>query len=127
MSKEQTAVKEASARYSVSVANAQGVPPGYKQTEVGVIPEDWSVSSVQEIGHIRTGPFGTLLKANEYIATDGRPLISVGEVGDGVLRVTDHTPRVPESVVRRLPEYILRFGDIVFGRKGAVCRSGGRA
>jgi type I restriction enzyme S subunit len=34
---------------------------GYKQSEVGVIPEDWEVKSVHEIGQIRTGPFGTLL------------------------------------------------------------------
>ena len=26
--------------------NSQLIPPGYKQTEVGVIPEDWGVSTV---------------------------------------------------------------------------------
>ncbi|MFD2112112.1 restriction endonuclease subunit S [Thiorhodococcus fuscus] len=96
---------------------------GYKQTEIGVIPEDWEVKSVFEIGQIKTGPFGTLLKANEYSVNDGVPLISVGEVGQGSFRVTENTPRVPERVVRRLPQYVLRTGDIVFGRKGAVERS----
>ncbi|MBL8379408.1 MAG: restriction endonuclease subunit S [Burkholderiales bacterium] len=99
------------------------VRPGYKQTEVGVIPEDWEVLSVSQIGQIKTGPFGTLLKASEYSGHDGVPLISVGEVGDGTFRVTEHTPRVPDGVVRRLPQYVLRTGDIVFGRKGAVDRS----
>ncbi len=29
-----------------STLNSPLVPPGYKQTEVGVIPEDWEVSTV---------------------------------------------------------------------------------
>lgn len=72
-------------------------------------------------GSIKTGPFGTALKAKEYSAT-GVPLISVGEVGYGSLQVHEKTPRVPQAVVDRLPEYVLESGDIVFGRKGAVDR-----
>jgi type I restriction enzyme, S subunit len=99
------------------------VNPGYKRTEVGVIPEDWDVKSVGELAQIKTGPFGTLLKAKEYSGSDGVPLISVGEVGSGRFKVTKDTPLVPATVVRRLPQYLLRTGDIVFGRKGAVERS----
>jgi len=97
--------------------------PGYKRTEVGVIPEEWEVHSVREIGEIKTGPFGTLLKAEEYSGSEGVPLISVGEIGVGTFRITERTPLVPASVVQRLPQYVLRTGDIVFGRKGAVDRS----
>lgn len=96
---------------------------GYKQTEVGVIPEDWDVKSIQDFSKIQTGPFGTLLAASEYSEYEGVPLISVGEIGAGRFKVTDHTPRIPANVIRRLPQYVLRFGDIVFGRKGAVDRS----
>ena len=99
------------------------LPPGYKQTDVGVIPEEWEVKSVCDLGQIKTGPFGTLLKAEEYSGSEGVPLISVGEVGAGTFKVTEHTPRVPAKVIRRLPQYVLRCGDIVFGRKGAVERS----
>jgi len=88
-----------------------------------VIPEDWKVEPLKSITSIKTGPFGTLLKADEYSSGEGTPLISVGEVGEGMLRVDDHTPLVPPSVVRRLPEYVLNCGDIVLGRKGAVDRS----
>jgi type I restriction enzyme S subunit len=73
-------------------------------------------------GSIKTGPFGTTLKASEY-TSEGVPLISVREVGYGTLRVDESTPRVPLAVTERLPEYVLRAGDIVFGRKGAVDRS----
>jgi len=99
------------------------VKPGYKQTEVGVIPQEWEVKSMRELGQIKTGPFGTLLKAEEYSGREGVPLISVGEVGAGTFKVTEHTPLVPDAVIRRLPQYVLRTGDIVFGRKGAVERS----
>jgi type I restriction enzyme S subunit len=73
-------------------------------------------------GSIKTGPFGTKLKASEYTAT-GVPVISVREVGFGRLRVHHDTPRVDETVSSRMPEFLLNAGDIVFGRKGAVERS----
>lgn len=99
------------------------IKPGYKQSEAGVIPEDWKVKSLHQFAAIKTGPFGTLLKASEYSEGDGVPLISVGEIREGFLRITDHTPRLSEAVTRRLPQYVLRRGDIVFGRKGGVERS----
>ncbi|WP_137809114.1 MULTISPECIES: restriction endonuclease subunit S [unclassified Gordonia (in: high G+C Gram-positive bacteria)] len=73
-------------------------------------------------GSLKTGPFGTTLKASEYAEIGGVPVVSVGEVGMGSLRIGPATPRVGEEVLRRLPEYVLQKGDIVFGRKGAVDR-----
>ena len=107
----------------LSTHNSPLIRPGYKQTEVGVIPEDWEVKLVHEFGTVRTGPFGTLLKASEYSETEGVPLISVGEIREGYFRITDDTPRVSDTITRRLPQYILKKGDIVFGRKGGVERS----
>jgi hypothetical protein len=40
MNKEPLAVEEMSAKYQMA-ANNSGLRKGYKQTEVGVIPEDW--------------------------------------------------------------------------------------
>jgi type I restriction enzyme, S subunit len=73
-------------------------------------------------GSVKTGPFGTVLKAKEY-SSRGVPLISVGEISHGSIRTHEKTPKIPHEVVERLPEYILEVGDIVFGRKGAVDRS----
>ena len=92
----------------------------YKQTDVGIIPEEWNIKSFAEIGNFRTGPFGTLLKANEYYADEGVPLVAVKDIGEGKLNFNEETPLVPLSVVRRLPEYVLDAGDIIFGRKGNV-------
>ncbi len=73
-------------------------------------------------GSLKTGPFGTTLKAAEY-AADGAPVVSVGEIGDGYLRIRSETPKVGADVCERLSEYLLEAGDIVFARKGAVERT----
>ena len=76
---------------------------------------------VREGGSIKTGPFGTTLKASEY-AKEGVPLISVREIGHGTFNVDEKTPRVSEATLSRLPEYILEENDIVFARKGGIER-----
>ena len=75
----------------------------------------------QKGGSIKTGPFGTALKASEYVQI-GVPLISVREIGHGVFHIDNKTPRVCEATLSRLPEYILQEGDIVFARKGGIER-----
>ena len=71
---------------------------------------------------LQTGPFGTALKADEY-TTAGVPLISVREIRDGFIQIEESTPRVDESVITRLPKFVLKKGDIVFARKGGVERT----
>jgi len=76
----------------------------------------------REGGSIKTGPFGTSLKASEY-SDEGVPLISVREIGHGSFTIDAKTPRISSSTLNRLPEYILAEGDIVFARKGGIERS----
>ncbi|KQZ63423.1 hypothetical protein ASD54_03480 [Rhizobium sp. Root149] len=87
----------------------------------------WTQTTIGQVllsdgGSIKTGPFGTTLKAAEYSDT-GVPLISVREIGYGHFRVDEKTPRIGKQILNRLPEYVLEKGDIVFGRKGAVDRA----
>jgi type I restriction enzyme, S subunit len=91
------------------------------------INSQWDTTTLGEIvnhdrSSIQTGPFGTTLKAAEY-TRKGVPLISVRELVDGRVEVDDKTPRVGQNTLDRLPQYILKPGDIVFGRKGSVERS----
>lgn len=87
---------------------------------------EWERRSLGEVvakdAGIKTGPFGTSLSASEY-SEQGVPVISVGEVGYGEFTLRVETPRVGPATTARLSEYLLREGDIVFGRKGAVDRS----
>ena len=59
------AVHEALAVYAsetVETVETDRVPPGYRQTEVGVIPEDWEVKAVYEIATVSSG--GTPSRSN---------------------------------------------------------------
>lgn len=106
------------------MTSSNAVPAsGRVAAAVGGLPTDWTEQAIGQFCTVKTGPFGTLLKASEYSEIDGVPVISVGEVREGYFRLTEHTPLVPESVQRRLPQYLLKAGDVVFGRKGAVDRS----
>ena len=72
------------------------------------------------VANIQTGPFGTQLKASDYVA-DGIPVINVRNIGYGRLREND-LEHVTETTSERLVAHVLKHGDIVFGRKGAVDR-----
>ncbi len=69
---------------------------------------------------IQTGPFGTQLKASDYV-DNGTPVINVRNIGNGDLR-PDKLEYVGEQLTDRLSAHLLRENDIVFGRKGAVDR-----
>jgi type I restriction enzyme, S subunit len=91
------------------------------------MPSDWERTTLGELiarglASLQTGPFGTVLKASEY-SDEGVPLISVREIRHGFLQIGSSTPRVREATVKRLPAYVLREGDVVFGRKGGVDRN----
>jgi type I restriction enzyme S subunit len=97
------------------------VPLGYKLTEVGVIPEDWVLSTVGEISDVKTGPFGSALHEKDYV-DDGTPIITVEHLGERGIHHAN-LPMVSEIDRVRLKAYSLRQGDIVFSRVGSVDRN----
>ncbi len=72
------------------------------------------------MAEIRTGPFGTQLKASEYVAS-GHPVLNVRNVGMGEVR-TEKLEYIDAATADRLAVHRLEEGDIVFGRKGGVER-----
>jgi type I restriction enzyme S subunit len=88
---------------------------------------EWPVVTLGELienkkAFLQTGPFGTALKASEY-SKSGVPLISVREIRNGFIQIGNETPRVDEYTTNRLPKFVLKKGDIVFGRKGGIDRN----
>lgn len=69
---------------------------------------------------LKTGPFGTQLKASDY-TDEGTPVINVRNIGFGGIKA-DKLEHISPSTRDRLSSHILQRGDIVFGRKGAVER-----
>ncbi len=85
----------------------------------------WPTIRVSELvssneAEIKTGPFGTQLKASSYIEV-GTPVINVRNIGFGDVR-KDNLEFIGDETVKRLSSHLLRQEDIVFGRKGAVER-----
>jgi type I restriction enzyme S subunit len=63
------------------------VKPGYKPTEVGVIPEDWVVSKLGKSATFKTGPFGSALHQSDYV-DGGIPVINPMQIIDGKIAPT---------------------------------------
>ena len=84
----------------------------------------WSIGELvsQTKTTIQTGPFGTVLSSSEFVDY-GTPVISVREIREGFIRITDETPYVTNETFSRLGKYALSSNDIVFARKGSVDRS----
>ncbi len=55
MSGETPAVREALPVYATEAPETERVPPGYRQTEVGVIPEDWEIVPIGMIAKFTSG------------------------------------------------------------------------
>ncbi|MFJ8452476.1 restriction endonuclease subunit S [Bacillus paramycoides] len=73
---------------------------------------------LKDIASIQAGPFGTQLHKSEYV-TDGILMLNAKNIGHGVI-ITESVDYVPETVCERLPKYVLKEGDILFGRAGSI-------
>lgn len=94
--------------------------PGYKLTEVGVIPEEWEVVPLGQLASFRTGPFGSALHKSDY-TEDGVPVINPMHIVDGLL-VPSPTMTITEAAAMALHDFRLMCGDIVIGRRGEMGR-----
>ncbi|AKU14271.1 restriction modification system DNA specificity domain-containing protein [Azoarcus sp. CIB] len=89
-----------------------------KVAEFSRIPVGELVASGE--AELKTGPFGTQLKASDY-TENGTPVINVRNIGFGSIKA-DKLEFISPSTRDRLSSHVLKNGDIVFGRKGAVER-----
>lgn len=61
------------------------IPEGYKQTEIGVIPEDWEISSIDDYS-VKVGSGKTPTGGSSVYVRSGRPFIRSQNVGWGKLK-----------------------------------------
>lgn len=93
------------------------VRPGYKQTEVGVIPEDWDVGRLGDIATIRDGTHQT----PKYVP-NGIPFYSVEHITSGDFT---NTKFISEEEHRFLTRFFrIERGDVLMTRIGSIgdCR-----
>ena len=97
--------------------NSQLIPPGYKQTEVGVIPEDWGVSTVGAEFSIQ---LGKMLDAEKNIGVP-KPFLGNRAVQWGRIDLTDigEIKLTPSDLQR----FRLRKGDLLVCEGGEIGRA----
>lgn len=92
----------------------------FKNTEIGEIPEDWEVRTINSFCSVKTGPFGSILHAEDYVAK-GTPIVTTEHFKNGILPlVGKDIPQVGIEDLKRMSSYTLTKDDIVFSRVGSV-------
>lgn len=111
-------VAEVSTKYLVEAAKT-AVPAGYKQTEAGMIPEDWEVSPLSIMTSLMTNGFVGTAKTHYTDSHDGVTYIqgyNVEENGfnfNGIKRVTS-------EFHKKNSKSCLREGDVLMVQTGDV-------
>jgi type I restriction enzyme S subunit len=88
---------------------------------LGDVPEHWTITRLGRIArNLQTGPFGSQLHAKDYV-DDGVPVINPANIQDGEI-VPNPKCAVGDEKCSELSRHVLREGDIVFARRGAMGR-----
>jgi type I restriction enzyme S subunit len=90
------------------------VRPGYKQTEVGVVPEDWDVKPIRDV--LREGRLGGNY-ANQDQETEA-PLMKMGNIARGHIDLS----KVEYIPIGAMPDnqHRLVFGDVLFNTRNTL-------
>jgi type I restriction enzyme S subunit len=88
------------------------VKKGYKQTEVGVIPEDWNVTPLGRI--VRSVEYGSSAKSDREGVV---PVLRMGNLQNGKI---DWNDLVYTSDISEINRYMLRPGDVLFNRTNTI-------
>ena len=82
--------------------------------------DPWEQRKFGDVADIKTGPFGTLLHAEDYV-DDGIPIVTTEHFKTGALpKDKEGIPQVSEEDAKRLEQYRAKEGDILFSRVGSV-------
>ena len=99
------------------------VRPGYKWTKVGVIPEEWEVTTLGEICTFENGDRGRNYPSPESFVQDGIPFVNAGHLEDGKINVGDMNYITSENY-NRLGSGKVQTGDILFCLRGSLGKFG---
>jgi type I restriction enzyme S subunit len=72
------------------------------------------------VGPVSTGPFGSLLHKSDYVPNE-TPIVNPAHIISGRI-VPDMNKTIGQNTLERLGSYVMKTGDIVFGRRGDMGR-----
>jgi type I restriction enzyme S subunit len=119
MSGEIPAVREALAVYATEALETERVPPGYRQTEVGVIPEDWEVNRLQDFGQWKGGATPSMRNPAYWIGGT-IPWASSGDIKVVLLEET-HL-KITEAAVKQTSTSLLPKDSIIVVTRSGILR-----
>ena len=89
------------------------IPQGYKQTELGIIPEDWEIMTFDELGTLSKGSGVSRAESN----TGNIPCIRYGELythhNDYIKAYNSYISKTVASKAK-----LLQYGDVLFAASG---------
>ncbi len=96
--------------------------PGYKQSEVGVIPKDWNMEVLEGVcvpGGLVRGPFGGAIR-KEFFVKDG---LKVYEQRNAIYRDADlGSYYIDEGKYKELKRFEVKEGDFIVSCSGTIGR-----
>ena len=95
------------------------IPEGYKETELGVIPQQWAV---KEIGTISKFQGGFAFKSEEYIDI-GIPLVKIANVQQYRLEWNE-VDKVPNKYLDIASDFALKENDILLAMTRPIISTG---
>lgn len=96
------------------------LPEGYKQTDVGVIPEDWKVIPLKEISSLKGRIGWQGLKQTEFTTNEDEPFLITGmNFKDGEIR-WDEVYHIPFERFEIAKEIQLKTNDVLMTKDGTI-------
>lgn len=98
------------------------IKDGFKQTEIGIIPNDWEILQFNDIADkhkkwsITGGPFGSNLKTTDY-TNDGIQIIQLQNIGDGKF-INESQVYTSEEKANELLSCNINPNDLILSKMG---------
>ena len=83
-------------------------------------PKGFLQKSIGEFASVKIGPFGSLVHKEDYVC-GGTPLVNPIHMQNGRVKI-DNDFTIDDTKKKVLLNYLLKSGDIVFGRRGDIGR-----
>src|SRR5690625_741196 len=118
-------VKEAAVEYLPEAApqsREDDVPPGYKRTEVGVIPEDWEPSVIGDNDETSSGTTPSRQLDERYYYNGGIPWVKTLDLNDNYIESTQE--RVTKAALSETSLRFLKEGSVLVAMYGGFNQIG---